>query len=182
MELRAGHTLPDGTFINPPGGSLIQSRSVGWRIQERVPDGARIVYRDDAKVIHVMGFDGGQFGAVGNTTITGGYPSFSPDGTKIAFNSNANNIRNIFVMNSDGTNLQQLTSTGLDSQAAWSPDGTKIAFASNRTGAFQIFTMNPDGTNQTNISTLIDNGRIVNDQFPSWRFTRWRPSGGRSRA
>jgi CxxC motif-containing protein (DUF1111 family) len=164
MELRAGHTGPGGTFVPAPGGSLIQSRSVGWRIQERVPDGARIVYRDDAKVLQVMGFDNGQFGAVGNTSVVGGYPSFSPDGTKIAFNSNANNIRNIFVMNSDGTGLQQLTSTSLDSQAAWSPDGSKIAFASNRTGVFQIFTMNPDGTNQTNISNV----SIVNDNLPSW--------------
>jgi CxxC motif-containing protein (DUF1111 family) len=164
MELRAGHTGPGGTFVPAPGGSLIQSRSVGWRIQERVPDGARIVYRDDAKVLQVMGFDNGQFGAIGNTNVVGGYPSFSPDGTKIAFNSNANNIRNIFVMNSDGTNLQQLTSTTTDSQAAWSPDGSKIAFSSRRTGVAQIFTMNPDGTNQANISNV----SIVNDILPSW--------------
>ena len=164
MELRAGHTGPNGAFVPAPGGSIIQSRSVGWRIQERVPDGPRIVYRDDAKVLHVMGFDNGQFGAIGNTQVVGGYPSFSPDGTKITFNSNANNIRNIFVMNSDGTGLQQLTSTTVDQGPAWSPDGTKIAFHSMRTGVWQIFTMNPDGSNQTNISNV----GIVNDTFASW--------------
>jgi CxxC motif-containing protein (DUF1111 family) len=164
MELRAGHTGPDGTFVPAPGGSLIQSRSVGWRIQERVPDGARIVYRDDDNVIHVQGFDGGQFGAVGNTQVVGLYPSFSPDGTKIAFNTNQNSVRNIFVMNSDGTELQQLTSTNNDQAPVWSPDGTKIAFHSIRTGRAQIFTMNSDGTNQTNIS----NAGTFNDFHPAW--------------
>ena len=164
MELRAGHIGPNGQFVGAPGGSLIQSRSVGWRIQEHVPDGPRILYRDDAKVIHVMGNDGAHFGAVGNTTQVGGYPSFSPDGTKIAFNSNLNNIRNIFVMNSDGTNVQQLTFTGLDQGPAWSPDGTKIAFNSARTGTAQIFTMNADGTNQANIS----NAGTFSDLLAAW--------------
>ena len=62
----------------------------------------------------------------------------------------------MFVMNSDGTNVQQLTTTTGDTQGAWSPDGTKIAFMSTRTGVQQIFTMNPDGTNQTNVSNNPD--------------------------
>ncbi|HEV2862607.1 MAG TPA: di-heme oxidoredictase family protein [Pyrinomonadaceae bacterium] len=165
MELRAGHTGPDGSFVNPPGGSLIQSRSVGWRIQERVPDGPRIAYRDDAKTLHVMGLDGGQFGAIGNTTQTGGYPSFSPDGTKLTFNSNANNLRNILTMNSDGTGVQQLTATNVDQGPAWSIDGTKIAFHSQRTGVWQIFTMN--ATNGANVAN-ISNSPATDDTFAAW--------------
>src|ERR1044072_5378516 len=107
-----------------------------------------------------MGIDCGQYGPVGNPPVVGGDPAFSPDGTKITFDRN----RNIFVMNSDGTNLQQITSTGLDSDAPWSPDGTKIAFTSKRTGVSQIFTMNSDGTNPTNIS----NAGTFNDSLPSW--------------
>ena len=164
MELRAGHSGPDGTFVPAPAGSLIQSRAVEDSLQERVPDGARILYRDDANVLHVMGADGGQYGAVGNTPVIGGFPSFSPDGTRIAFSGTANVNQNMFVMNSDGTNVQQLTTTNSDGQGDWSPDGTKIVFMSTRTGVQQIFTMNADGTNQTNVS----NNATFNDARPAW--------------
>jgi len=166
MELRAGHTGPGGAFVPAPGGSLIQTRAIEDTIQERVPDGPRIVYRDASNVINVMGADGGQYGPVGNTPVTGGFPSFSPDGTRIAFNNIGQNgvNANIFVMNSDGTNVQQLTTTNADTQGEWSPDGTRIVFVSSRTGRQQIFTMNADGTNQTNVS----NNPTFDDARPAW--------------
>ena len=37
-ELRAGR-IQGHTFVNPPGGSLINDRAIDARIQERVPDG-----------------------------------------------------------------------------------------------------------------------------------------------
>jgi Tol biopolymer transport system component/CxxC motif-containing protein (DUF1111 family) len=162
MELRAGHSGPGGAFVPAPGGSLIQTRAIEDTLQERVPDGPRIVYRDLDNVLHIMGADGAQYGTLGNPPVVGGYPSFSPDGTKIAFDFNSS--RNIFVMNSDGTNVQQLTSIGINSDAAWSPDGTKIAFTSSRAGGAQIFVMNADGTNQTNISNA---GTFI-DSLPAW--------------
>jgi Tol biopolymer transport system component/CxxC motif-containing protein (DUF1111 family) len=162
MELRAGHSGPGGAFVPAPGGSLIQTRAIEDTLQERVPDGARIVYRDLDNVLHIMSADGAQYGTLGNPPVVGGYPSFSPDGTKIAFDFNSS--RNIFVINSDGTNLQQLTSIGINSDAAWSPDGTKIAFTSTRAGGGQLFVMNADGTNQTNIS----NASTFIDSLPAW--------------
>ena len=166
MELRAGHAGPGGAFVPAPGGSLIQTRAIEDTLQERVPDGARIVYRDAANVIHVMGADGGQYGPVGNPPVVGGFPSFSPDGTRIAFSSIGQNglNANLFVMNSDGSNVQQLTTNNADTQAEWSPDGTKFVFMSVRTGRQQIFTMNADGTNQTNVS----NNPMFDDARPSW--------------
>src|ERR1043165_7785026 len=44
-ELRAAHSKPDGTFADAPGGSLINDRAIDPKIQERVPDGARIVFQ-----------------------------------------------------------------------------------------------------------------------------------------
>src|ERR1051325_672489 len=69
FELRAGHSRPDGTFVDPPGGSLINDRAINADIQERVPDGPRIVFVGDSQTISVMGFDGGQYGSVAHPQI-----------------------------------------------------------------------------------------------------------------
>ena len=164
-ELRAGHSGPNGEFVEAPGGSLIQARATNAQIQERVPIGPRIAFMSNGQIT-VMGFDGGQYGPVGNTPVAGYYPTFSPDGKQIAFEKNVGgNLYNIFVMNNDGTNLHQITTTqSQDVSPAWSPDGAKIAFASRRTGSWQIFLMNPDGTGQTNIS----NNSTFGDIQPAW--------------
>src|SRR5215210_6542719 len=65
-ELRAGHLAPDGTFVDAPGGSLIHSRAINAEIQERVPDGSRIICGKDGGQMFLMGFDGGQYGPVVN--------------------------------------------------------------------------------------------------------------------
>ena len=78
---------------------------------------------------------------------------WSPDGTKIAFETNRDGNYEIYTMNADGTNQTRLTnSPGGDSYAAWSPDGTKIAFETARNGSLEIYTMNADGTNQTRLT------------------------------
>ncbi len=88
-----------------------------------------------------------------------GYPAWSPDGTKVAFNSSISSQPGIYVMNADGSNKRFLTSMG--SQPAWSPDGTKIAFAS--AGRGDIFVMKADGSNPTNIT---NSANPVNE--PAW--------------
>src|SRR5205085_8062617 len=159
-ELRAGHSAADGTFVDAPGGSLINDRAIDPLIQERVPDGSRIVTSKNGAQIFVMGFDGGQYGEVindpvlvdpmHNDTVTDA--AFSFDGKKYVFSKPVGGIRQIFVMNVDGTGLTQLTSvTSGALHPAWSPDGTTIAFT-NTAGNNQIWAMNPDGSNQRNLT------------------------------
>jgi Tol biopolymer transport system component len=65
-------------------------------------------------------------------------PAWSPDGTRIAFESNANpdganpdKDEEIWVMRADGANPIQLTHNTLhDEGPAWSPDGTMLAYSS----------------------------------------------------
>lgn len=60
-------------------------------------------------------------------------PHYSPDGTKIAFSSKPSQGNgNIWLMNSDGSNLRQLTIEGSTTGLSWSPDGKKIAYVSYR--------------------------------------------------
>jgi Tol biopolymer transport system component len=62
-------------------------------------------------------------------------------------------VRNgqIFLVNSDGSGLMQLTDTpgASNIDPAWSPDGQRLAFASNRAGGadWDIYVMSADGSN-----------------------------------
>lgn len=56
-------------------------------------------------------------------------PSWSPDGSQIAFRSARDGQDEIYVMNSDGTCQRNLTRSPVDDRSpAWSPDGCWIAF------------------------------------------------------
>lgn len=163
MELRAGHSGPDGSFVPAPGGSLINSRSLNTTIQERVPGGPRITYVNTSTQVSLITFDidAGILDTQPDVPTTGhSFPAFSPDGTKIAFSASGN----IWVVNNDGTNPNLISFEGTDFHPTWSPDGTKIAFSSARTGTAQIFTMTPIGTEVTNIS----NNALVNDRMPAF--------------
>ena len=61
--------------------------------------------------------------------------AWSPDGTKIAFQTHREGDWEIFTMDpdaSDQTNATKTDQFSQDKEPTWSPDGTKIAFASNR--------------------------------------------------
>lgn len=66
------------------------------------------------------------------------YPRYSPDGTKIAFESDAQ----LWVMDADGSNPKQLNSNGR--MPDWSPDGTRTVFIGPEA---TIWVMNSDGSN-----------------------------------
>jgi eukaryotic-like serine/threonine-protein kinase len=75
-----------------------------------------------------------------------------PDG-RLLYPSNASGNREIWVMDADGNNRQQLTAqAGLNIQPAVSADGRYIAFSSNRTGAYHIWAMSLDGSNQRQLT------------------------------
>lgn len=95
------------------------------------------------------------------TPIVNAHPNFSPDGNYIAFTSTRNGNANIFVMKSNGLNVQQVTrGSGYSEVPAFSPDGKRIAFSGNRNGTFEIFTINVNGTglNQLTINNSTNDG------------------------
>jgi hypothetical protein len=58
--------------------------------------------------------------------------SFSPDGTRIAFDNFLEGEYGIETADPDGSDIVRLTDGVNDSWASWSPDGTKILFSSTR--------------------------------------------------
>ena len=82
-------------------------------------------------------------------------PAWSPRGEPVAFVSTHQGNDEIYTANSDGSDLQRLTSNTWewDKHPSWSPDGAQIAFYSNRyTGRRQIWIMDAGGSNPRNIS------------------------------
>jgi hypothetical protein len=82
-------------------------------------------------------------------------PRYSPDGSKIVFQSNRDGQPEIYVMNSNGTAQTRLTNNpAAETAPAWSPDGTKILFTSTRDAPMTpaLYLMNADGSSQTRVT------------------------------
>ena len=88
----------------------------------------------------------------------GGF-AVSPDGKKIAYTvayysvpENKSN-REVFVMNADGSDNQQITRTPYqENEVTWIKGGTKLAFLSNDNGSSQLYEMNPDGSGRKQLT------------------------------
>jgi Tol biopolymer transport system component len=79
----------------------------------------------------------------------------------------------IYRMNATGTDLVQLTFTGINSDPRWSPAGTRICFGSDRQGggSVNLFIMNADGSHVvqlTHFAPPIEAGD-----------SDWSPNGGK---
>ncbi len=69
-------------------------------------------------------------------------PSWSPDGKQIVFTGYDGGISDLFIVNSDGTDLRRLTNDRYaDLSPTWSPDGKTIAFTTDRGAATDFATL-----------------------------------------
>ena len=104
-------------------------------------------------------------------TLTGSHrdnwaPSWSPNGKRIAFTSTPKGDEmEIYVMNADGGNPQNLTNhPAVDKLPSWSPNGKQIAFVSDRKGNLDIYIMEADGSNPQNLT----NSPFPDESHPAW--------------
>jgi Tol biopolymer transport system component len=110
--------------------------------------------RDGDAEIYSMNADGSGLTRLTNDPGPDLHPTWSPDGSKIAFSRLLEGANfEIFVMDADGTDQTNLTDNPASDQIpAWSPDGTRLAFTSSRDSGSDIIVMDADGTDQTNLT------------------------------
>jgi len=119
--------------------------------------------------IYVIDFYSGIISPLVRSPKVDEYPSWSPDGTKLAYYSDESGDREIYKVRWDGTEKTQLTkSKGIDEDPDWSPDGSKIVFHSGRAGGgYSLYSMNADGTEVKRLTTASGKNTVP----------RWSPRG-----
>lgn len=89
------------------------------------------------------------------TNINSTAPSWSPDGSRIVFMSNAAGNWDVYVVNANGGSPEILTdSLENDGLPVFSPDGSKIAFVSRREGGWAVWQLDADGENEVKLFDL----------------------------
>jgi uncharacterized repeat protein (TIGR01451 family) len=148
--------LPDPDLSNNTASASI---SVGQPAVAAKSNG-KIAFTSPALRIGVVGADGS-----GLTLLTTGAnsehkPSWSPDGTKIAFKTTQPGSvpasENVVVMNADGSGqVKVATNAAPNLRPVWSPAGDSIAFVGNDSS---VYLVRPDGTG---LARLISNTTTI---------------------
>jgi Tol biopolymer transport system component len=129
---------------------------------------------DTDRAIFTVNADGG--GLVTLFDVAGAYdsaPAWSPDGSRIAFQSNADlgganpeHDMEVWTMGGDGSNPVQLTHNALhDEGPTWSPDGSRLAYTSGPDDTHgDINVMTPAGEHLRTLTSYAGP-----DESPDWQ-------------
>lgn len=106
--------------------------------------------------------------------------TYSPDGTKIAFQVRQADHWQINWMNADGSNVTAVTfddplgfKVVSNVAPSWSPDGKQILFLSNRNGKWEFFAVNLDGSGLTQVLKNITDSMMIHYNYSNERVVDW---------
>ncbi len=107
-----------------------------------------------------------------NTLCTNSPPTWSIDGSTLLFQAipcgdhNPDTWSDIYTIDTNGTNLKQLTNTEKAFLPWWSPDGRYITYDSNVTGIWNVYLMKSDGSDNVNLTNSPSDVRFVDWLIP----------------
>ena len=160
------------------------------------PNGTKIIYdvclncevfgdNYEIMTVNVTGekFDTTQIHQLTNNPASDMDPDWSPDGSKIAFisnrdyvNTNHQFLRDIYIINVDGTNLRKLTNNGYVGRPIWKSDGKNITFRSSGGKGLSAGVYSID-IHSGNISLVINDKKINNKENTKLIPIKWSPNG-----
>jgi TolB protein len=123
------------------------------------PDGGKIAYSISAPKVdlYIMNNDGSGNHKV-DIPIHVAYPSFTPGGNRIMFRSLIDNEVDLFLVSTDGSNLQRLESPNIGvGHAVMKGDESKIYFSGISGMNWDIYEVDPDGSNLKNLTNGVGN-------------------------
>jgi Tol biopolymer transport system component len=135
-------TIP---FVVAPGGAAAAATN------------GKIAFASDRNAgdleIYSMNADGSGQTRLTNSPGDDSFPSWSKDGSQIAFQTARTGCSAIFRMNGDGTNQTAVTDgTSCDQEPTWNPTGTQSAFIRDLGTDVEIFKVNTDGSSPVQLT------------------------------
>jgi serine/threonine protein kinase/Tol biopolymer transport system component len=168
----AGYVLNEVTLANGSFRRLDFAVSVSWPAVS--PKGGKLAYGSSSAKSNIWRKDLLHLHAPSvkliSSTRDQDDAQYSPDGKHIAFQSDRSGSLEIWMSDSDGNNLVQLSKLNGDTGVPrWSPDGKRIAFDSRRSGNQEIYVVD---VSERVPKKLVTNFRQMST--PSWsRDGRW---------
>jgi TolB protein len=160
-------------LMDRSGGNYRQVSSVAAWDPTWSPDGSLILFasdKDGLDQLYVVNIDGSGLKKVSNLPALRGRSDWSPQGLIVTYSGDPWR-REIYIMNSDGSDQHQISPSGGNSQGpSFSPDGQWIAFTAyfdkfNDINGCEIYIMRIDGTGLR---------RLTNNDYCDYQ-PRWGP-------